>query len=435
VPFIVRLQGYVEHLALPSYLIVGLMALAGFLVGKNTKRVKLPTIIGYMAVGALLGPSFLGLLNEHVQGQLDFITELALGFVAISIGLELSFPSLRRLGRGILYAIFAESFGAFLVVLLGVYLLTRDLPLALVFAAVAPASAPAGTVAVIQEYRARGNLTKALYAVVGFDDGLGIIIFGFTAALARALLRGGNAAGGGGLLHGLLGPCKEIALSLAIGAAAGLGLCALIRKYGDARSAFIFIFAAIVSMIGLSKRLHLSPILTNMVLGLTIVNSQTREVTERIRERLTDVMPLLFVLFFTLAGAHLEISLLPSLGVLGAVYVICRSAGLVSGAWVGASIGGMEGKVRKYLGLGILSQAGVAIGLSLVVYEEFAELGAAGQVIGKTVLATVTATCVFFEIVGPLLTKIALERAGEVNAREEPTGRQPRPAHEQGKAL
>jgi len=412
------LQSYVASLALPPYLVVGAMALVSFLVGKNTKHVRLPTIIGYMTVGVLLGPSLLNLLPTSLQAQLDFITQLALGFVAMSIGVELSFRSLRRLGRGIVYAILAESFGAFLLVLIGVYLLTRNLPLALIFAAIAPASAPAGTVAVIHEYRARGTLTRALYAVVGFDDGLGIIIFGFTAALARAFLQGGGGGADVGLFHSMIGPCVEVVLSLVIGGVIGLGLSALIRKFDDARSIFILTFCTVVSVIGLSQRLHLSSILTNMVVGLTIVNTQPNSVTDKIYARLTDVMPLLFVLFFTLAGAHLEVSLLPSLGLLGVVYIACRSLGLMSGAWIGASVGKMEAKVRKYLGFGILSQAGVAIGLSLIVYREFSGLGEAGEILGKTVLTTVTATCIFFELVGPILTKIALERAGEIGMHE-----------------
>jgi len=135
-------------------------------------------------------------------------------------------------------------------------------------------------------------------------------------------------------------------------------------------------------------------------------------------------MPLLFILFFVLAGAHLYLSALPSLGLLGIVYIVARSAGLIGGAWVGAVVGRLGDTIRKNLGLGILSQAGVAIGLSLIVKHEFQGIGrvmengmAAGDWIGATVLTTITATCIFFEVVGPITTKIALGRAGELGKR------------------
>ena len=125
-------------------------------------------------------------------------------------------------------------------------------------------------------------------------------------------------------------------------------------------------------------------------------------------------MPLLFVSFFALAGANLHINQLPSLGLLGLVYVICRTSGLMGGAWIGARVGKLEEKIQKYLGMGILSQAGVAIGLALIVKSEFGEYGEKGDALGVTVLTSVTATCIFFELIGPILTKIALTKAGEI---------------------
>jgi len=169
-------------------MVVGIMTLAGFYFGKTMRFLRLPSIVGFMLIGAALGPSLLNLLGEELQDGFGFITEIALGFVALSIGLELSFAALKKQGLGIILIIVAESFLAFAVVTAAVFLLTRNLPLSLIFGSLAPASAPAGTVAVIQEYKAKGSLTKALYAVVGFDDGLAIIIFGFAFAIARSLL-------------------------------------------------------------------------------------------------------------------------------------------------------------------------------------------------------------------------------------------------------
>ena len=415
-PYLQHIHYAVASLGLPPVLVVGILLITGFYSGKASKLCRLPSIIGFMVAGVVLGGSLIGLLTENLQNDLGFITETALGFVALSIGLELDLRTIRRLGTGIIWAIFAESFGAFFVVLGGMYLLTRDLPMSLLFAAVAPASAPAGTVAVIQEYRAKGNLTKALYAVVGFDDGLGIIIFGFAAALAKVYLaREGGGTEAQGLVQALLPPLREVFLSVGVAGLAALALCPLLRRDSDRRSTFILTVAGVLVVVGVSTRLHLSLILTTMILGMLIVNTQPRAVVDRISAPLGDVMPLLFVLFFALAGAHLDLSMLPSLGLIGAVYILTRTVGLMAGAWAGSTVGRLEPKICRYLGMGILSQAGVAIGLALVVQKEFGGLGAHGKLISTQILTTVTATCIFYELIGPVLTRIALTRAGEIN--------------------
>jgi len=403
-----------EGAAVPTLLFVGVMTLLAFYAGRSMKIFRLPSIIGFMLIGVILGPSLFGVLYEQLQSDLSFITEIALGFVALSIGLELNLASLKRLGWGMILIIFAESLLAFAAVSAGIYLLTRDLPLSLIFGAVAPASAPAGTVAVIQEYRARGNLTKALYAVVGFDDGLGIIIFGFTAAIARSILLqdSGGAQQSAWLI--LAAPLKEVGLSVLLGGAAALFYGLLVRRLEQPRDIFVLTFAVALITIGLSSFLHMSLILTNMILGLLVVNTRPRVLVEKIRRELTEIMPLLFILFFVLAGANLHIALLPSLGLVGLIYIVSRAAGLMGGAWIGSVLGRAEANIRKYLGLGILSQAGVAIGLSLIVKQEFTSLSAWGASIGTTVITAITATSIIFEIVGPILTKVGLQKAGEI---------------------
>jgi len=399
--------------------LLGAATIVAFYLGRAARLVKLPSLIGYMIVGVILGPSILNLFDEPSMEQLSFITEIALGFVAFSIGSELNLSSLKRLGTGIISIILAESFGAFLIVTLAIYLLTRDLPMSLIFGSMAPASAPAGTVAVIQEYKAKGSLTKTLYAVVGFDDGLAIIIFGFAAALAKNLLITEASGTSESVLRALLDPAREIGLSIVVGSVAGWLFYRLVRKLQNARDILIVVFGFILLCTGLSIRWHLSLILTNMVVGFVLANTRHESLLHRVTAPLMEVMPLLFVLFFCLAGAHLQLSALPALGTVGLVYIIGRSAGLIGGARLGAMFGHVENKIKKYVGLGILSQAGVAIGLSLIVKHEFMQLDAKYNLphalaIGSSVLATITATCIFFEIIGPILTKVALKRAGEI---------------------
>jgi len=409
----------ISSLNLSALTVLGIVVIAGYYMGHAARMIRLPSLIGYMILGVILGPSVLHLISEAGMEHLSFITQIALGFVAFSIGTELSMSTLKRLGLGIVSIIFAESFMAFFAVTGLVFLLKRDLPMALIFGAMAPASAPAGTVAVIQEYKAKGNLTKALYAVVGFDDGLAIIIFGFAAALAKNLLIGEATGRNGSILPAMLPPLKEIGLSILVGGIIGVVFCQMVRKMTSSKDMLIAVFGAVLIATGLSVRWHCSLIMTNMVIGFLLINTRREDLVHRVMAPLLGIMPLVFILFFSLAGSHLELSSLPALGTLGLVYIIGRSGGLIGGARIGAMLGRVDANVKKYIGLGILSQAGVAIGLSLIVKHDFGVLDARYNLphaasIGTVVLTTVTATCIFFEIIGPILTKIALQKAGEI---------------------
>ncbi len=227
------------------------------------------------------------------------------------------------------------------------------------------------------------------------------------------------------LLTSVIDPLKEIGISFLVGLILSYVLINLVKKIKQTHNTLILVCAFVFIINGLCVWWHLSLILTNMMVGLVIVNTQKREIVHKIGEQLSNIMPLFFVLFFALAGAHLHINQLPAMGWIGIVYIICRSAGLIGGARLGGMFGNVEDKVKKYTGMGILSQAGVAIGLSLIIQHEFHGLGevikivngkewTTGDQIGATVITTVTATCIFFEIIGPILTKIALEKAGEI---------------------
>ncbi len=395
--------------------LLGLAVVFGLYAGKMSRRIRLPSIIGYMVLGAVLGGSGLGWMRGSLLEELSFITEIALGFVAFSIGSELSISSIRREGAGIVVVILAESFAAFLVVFGAIYLLTGDVPLALVFGALAPASAPAGTVAVIQEYRARGSLTKALYAVVGFDDGLAIVIFGFANAVARNILTSESTGVSESLFPMIWTPVKEILMSVGIGALIGLVFSQLVRRPKGPGETLMVVFGTVLVATGLSRSLHMSLILTNLVVGFVLANTRRGDVVKKVMSPVLQIMPLLFVLFFCLAGAHLDLAALPGLGLLGLIYVVARGGGLMGGAWLGAVLGKLGGKIRKYLGLGILSQAGVAVGLSLIAKQQFDQIGTEhAAALGAAVISTIMATSIVFEVIGPITTKIALSKAGEI---------------------
>src|SRR6056297_2680153 len=400
-----------ENNTLPILFIVGIIFLIPLALSQITKRLKLPNIIAYMIAGIILGPSVLNFLDEQTLGNLEFITHMVLGFVAFKIGLEINIREILAHGRGIIITVLSESFLAVIIV-------------ALLFASLAPASAPAGTIAVIDETRSKGSLTQTLYSVVGLDDGLAIIIFGLISPVALFFLShsGGEGMPDSSIWTSLIEPVREIGLSILLGGIAAILFIWLTRFKGFRNELMLLSFGSVILVAGVSQLASLSELLSGMVFGLVIGNyPKLEELKEYEEEEIGFIIPIFYLLFFTLAGANLHLQSVPSLGLIGLLYVTGRIAGKGSGAFIGASIGKMELKIRKYLGFGILSQAGVAIGLALVVKNRFQGLGpemegagmTMGDHIGNIVFTTITATCVIFEIIGPILTKYALKKSGE----------------------
>ncbi len=392
-----------------TILIIGIAIIFGIASAKTMGKIHFPSVVGWLFVGIILGPSLLNIFNPDLLEQLGFISDITLGLIALLIGLELTLPTLRKLGGGIVAIIFAESFGAFFLVATAIYLLTHNFPLALLFGAMAPASAPAGTVAVLQEYKARGPLTSALLTVVGADDALAIMIFVFANGLAKASLAHQSLS-----IITLFGkPIIEILLALGIGSVIGYFFTIIFRKTRAIETLLPAVIGTVFVCIGLAKYLHISLILSNMMIGVVIVNLRPG-LGKRISDNLNWLMPSFYIIFFVLAGAHLKLGLLTKLGLIGIIYMVCRTVGLMGGAWLGAVIGKEPPVIRKYLGLGILSQAGVAVGLAYLVIRELAPFGEQGQNMGSLIISVVAATTVVFEIIGPITTKFAISKAGEI---------------------
>lgn len=400
-------------LQLSSITSLALLLLCGYLCGQLARVFKLPALIGYLAAGVLLGKSGLHIFSMQQLDQLSFIPSLSLGCIAFLIGSELQLSSLKKLGSGIIVVLLAESFMAFFLVTAAIFFFTGNLPLSLLLGSLAPATAPAGTVAVIQEYRAKGTLTKALYIIVAFDDGLAVIIFGFALAVSKVMLSTTADMAPISILAELWKPLHEIGLSLTLGAAIGGFFSWLIRKTGDGKDKLIVLFWAVLFGVGIAERYHLSPIIVCMTIGFLFTNICERSIIIRTRAVIQQVMGLLFVLFFGMAGLHLDPTLLPDLGIIGFIYIVARSAGKLIGAWAGASTMNMSLTERRYLGLGLLSQAGVAIGLALLVNQELSHIPGA-ELIGLKILSVITATSIVFEIIGPIAAKHALLKTGDI---------------------
>lgn len=420
-----------EDSAFPILFTIAVMFLIPLAMSQLTKKLGLPNIIAYMVAGILLGPSILNFLNEQILGDMKFITHMVLGFVAFKIGLEMNIKEMLTHGKGIIITVLSESFLAAIMVFLFLYLFFGDLALALIFGALAPASAPAGTIAVIDETKSRGSLTQALISIVGIDDGIAIIIFGLVSPVAIFLVShsGGNLTLDSSFWSSLIEPFREIGLSILLGGITAMLFIWLTRFRSFREDLMPLSFGIIILITGVSQLAGLSEILSGMMFGLVIGNypkvnrlyPKLENLKDFEEEKVVFIIPLFYLLFFTLAGANLHLNSVPALGLIGLIYVIGRIVGKGSGAFIGASLGRMEPGIRKYLGFGLLSQAGVAIGLALVVKNRFQGLGpeindaglTMGDHIGNIVFTTITATSVIFAIIGPMLTKYALKKSGE----------------------
>ena len=392
---------------------IGLAIIFGFYIGKLVNYIKLPSVVGYLIAGLFLGSSFFNIINFATLDKMNVLSDLALGIVAFIIGSEMRIAILRKMGKGLLTIILAESFGAFLLVFLGVYLFTRNLPTALIFGAMAPASAPAGTVAVLKELKSKGPLTSMLYAVVGLDDGLAIMIYAFAAAISKMLLMHSSIS----ILKIVKGPIIEILGAILLGGLTGIILGYFIRKLHRKQEVLAISLGGILICIGLSNYLHFSLIMANLSMGMVFTNLFL-SANRRSYEAINFITTPIFIIFFVIAGAHLQIKLIPAMGLIGLIYILCRSAGLIGGAFLGATISKMSIVIRKYLGFGILSQAGVAIGLAILVTKEFPPLGSEGQHLAVLVINTIAATTIIFEIIGPIATKFAISKTGEIGKKK-----------------
>ncbi len=394
-------------------MVIGVSLLLGWAAGLLCKRLKIPMVVGYIVVGILLGKSLLGVFNDaNIQG-LFFVTYIGLGVIGFDIGGELAFEKMKDLGKSIIWISALETLGASILVTIAIYLYTRELPVALIFGALAAATAPAATVDVLREYQASGPLTTTTFAVVGIDDAYAVMIYAFAAFLAKVLLSHKNV----NVTEAVLRPLGEIAGALLLGLVVGLVFLFLIRNYTARRGLLVLTWGVIIATTGLANLLHLSLILANMALGLTVVNL-TKWKREDLFELLRGTTMPLFVVFFVLVGAQLDAARLASLGILGLLYIVFRTIGKTSGAYAGGIIGKAPETVKKYLGLCLFSQAGVAIGLSIQTMITFGGggYGKAGVELGVMAVSVIAATSLLFQLVGPPSTRYAVLRSGEANA-------------------
>jgi len=391
---------------------IGIMVVAGFLGGLALEKFKLPKISGYIIVGALLSPSLFHIIPKETIDKLDIITEIALGIIAYLIGGSLKAESLQHLKKSIAWVIIFQSIGACLLVTVALALTGHlvipgetfwqyYLPMAFIIGAVSCATAPAATMAIVSEYKAKGPLSTTLLAVVALDDAIAVIAFAIATGISEPLANGTD----GISIYQTLGvPFLHIVESIAIGAAFAVALIYISRLAKARELLLAVVFGIVMLCAGISSYLGLSSILANMVMGFILVNKVRRTEVFGV---LQDVEAALYAVFFVLAGLHFDFHVLKATGILAALIVLTRCMGKYAGTWIGAKISGAPDTVRKYLGFALLPKAGVTIGLILLASLKFPGFG-------DVMLSAVLASTIINELIAPPLVKYAISKAGEV---------------------
>ncbi len=406
-----------------TLLVVSIALLAGLLMTRLFKPFKLPSVTAYLIAGVLVGPYCLGRLGIHGVGfdshefveSLRLVSEVALGFIAFSIGNEFRLEDLKKTGKqalviGIVQALVATLFVD--LALLVVHLIMPDkltVPQLLTLGAIATATAPAATLMVVRQFKAKGPLTKLLLPIVALDDAVGLVVFAVSFGIAKTL-----DSGAVDLFSIIVNPIIEIALSLSLGAIMGWVLTQLEKLFNSNTNRLnltigMVLITASISMMDFTVgpvHIQFSSLLTCMMLGTVFCN--ICPLSHDLMGAADKWTSPIFALFFVISGAELELSVFTdwAIVVIGAVYIIFRSLGKYFGSYISAKGTKCEPQICKYLGITLLPQAGVALGMCTTAMA----LGEQGHLIRNITLFAV----LIYELVGPLLTRQALSAAGEI---------------------
>ncbi len=411
-----------------TLLSISIALCAGLLISRFVKPLKMPAVTGYLIAGILIGPSCLGKLGVQGVGfptladvkALGLFNDVALGFIAFAIGNEFRLSQLRQTGKqatviGVFQALTATLLVDVTLIALHFFVLGDALPIAdaITLGAIATATAPAATLMVVRQYKAKGKLTDLLLPIVALDDAVGLIVFAVSFGVAKAMKFGHF-----DMTSILVEPILEILLSLLLGFVMG-SIFSAAEKYFKSNSkrlslSITFVILTVsLSMIEVEVggvHIGFSSLLVCMMLGTVFCN--ICDFSEEIMGKTDRWTAPLFILFFVLSGAELELGIFANLAAvgIGVAYIISRSVGKWAGASISAKMVHCEPMIQKYLGITLLPQAGVALGMSVTVAQT---LGAEGEMVRNIVLFGV----LIYELVGPTLTRIALTRAGDIKPK------------------
>ncbi|MBC8525686.1 MAG: cation:proton antiporter [Candidatus Cloacimonetes bacterium] len=396
-------------------LAIGIVLIAGYILGKLAEKVKLPVITGYIIAGILLGESIGSVIEIKMVKSLRPITEVALGLIALVIGGEFSRTKLRAIGKNVVIITLFQIGVTFLLVSFALILIGLKFEFAILLGTIATATAPAATVAVVQSLRARGKFIDYLYGLVALDDAGSVLLFAIVFAFVGTVISKANGlATSGGIM--LAGAFMEILLSLIIGFIGGYILHKATHKRQNTSEIMIISLGVVFIIIGFSHPLHLSPLITNMMVGATLVNFSTKN--QRISRILETLTPPIYAAFFAIAGTELQLGIFakPQILILGIIFVIFRMIGKYSGVYLGAISSKSESNIKNYLGICMFPQAGVAIGLVLMIQASPIITNATPQMQNLAInMVNIIIFSVFVnELIGPVLSKWAIIKGAEL---------------------
>ena len=409
---------------------VAVALFAGLVMSRVVKPLKLPAVTGYLIAGLLIGPFALGRLGVAGLGFVDFdavevmkpISEVALGFIAFAIGNEFRLSQLKAIGRQATIIAIFQALSATIMVDLSLLILHLimpsqvTVPVAITLGAIAAATAPAATLMVVNQYKAKGPLVDLLLPIVALDDAVGLVVFAVSFGIAKSLIGGAALSA----VSVLVNPLLEVVVSVLLGSVLGLAFTFFERFFHSRSKRLCVAITFVVLAVSLSKlefslgggvEIGFSSLLVCMMLGTIFCN--ICKSSEELMAKTDRWTAPLFVLFFVISGAELDLSVFANWAavLIGVVYIIARSAGKIGGAAISSRLTHCAPQIQKWLGITLLPQAGVALGMSITVASE---LGEQGAIIRSIVLFSV----LIYELVGPMLTKIALTKAGDIHDKE-----------------
>lgn len=377
-----------------------LLGLLADLVGRHT---PLPRVTLLLVAGFTIGPSGLNWLPAFTEQWFPLLTDIALAMIGFLLGHNLTRTRLATLGRAVLAMSIGEVVMTSVLVFSVLYAFGAPVDVALLLAGIAPATAPAATVDVVREYRAKGQFTNTLLGIVAIDDAWGLLVFSVVLALAKALGSDGGAA------EILASGAWDIGVAILLGLVLGVPMAYLTGRIRPGEATQAEALGVVLLCAGIAVWMDVSYILSAMVLGAVVANFAKHH--RRPFSAIEGIEWPFLILFFVLAGAALHVHALAQVGVLGAAYIGLRTAGRIAGTWLGGWLSGAEPKTWHWIGFALLPQAGVAIGMALLAVQRFPELK-------DIVLPIILGSTVFFELVGPVLTRQILVHVGDIAPRK-----------------
>lgn len=384
-------------------LYLSLAMVVALLMTRVTRLVRLPNVTAYLIAGVLIGPGVLNLLNSDSIGTLSVLTSVSLGFIAFSIGDEFKLSTLKQIGSQAMIITLFEALGAIILVDCITVALGFPPAMCITLGALAASTAPAATLMVVRQYKADGPLTRMLLPVVAADDAIGLIAYSISINVAIALAQHESL----NIVSTFLIPLVQIAVALLSGALIGFAAALSHRFFRSHTNRMSIAIAGVFACTALADQFGLSSLLMCMAMGAVYVN--LRDDAERVLGCVDDWTYPLFMLFFVISGASLDLGSLPKVGLLGLVYIVTRFGGKWVGSYLGSTLTHQPDVIRQNIGFALMPQAGVAIGMATLAAAQLPGYGTQVQTV-------ILAGTLVYELIGPLSAKFALSRAHEIHA-------------------